>query len=71
MFRDRHSSIETDYASLLSTAVEIAGAMSYLHSLGVLHGDLTGGNILLCSAQNHRKFVAKVSLPTALTPKPD
>ena len=60
-FRDKHSLLDVDYSSLLSTATEVAGAMSYLHSLGVMHGDLTGGNILLCSSQNQRKFVAKVA----------
>jgi serine/threonine protein kinase len=41
--------------------VEIAGALAYLHSHGVLHGDLTGNNVLLnASMKDRRKFVAMV-----------
>ena len=35
--------------------------MCYLHSLDILHGDLTGGNILLISSNKDlRGFIAKV-----------
>jgi serine/threonine protein kinase len=34
----------------LATAREVAGAMEYLHSQNVLHGDLNGNNILLAGA---------------------
>ena len=49
-----------------ATAREIASAMSYLHSLDILHGDLSGGNILLASSDiDARNFTAKVtSTPT-------
>ncbi|KAK9790562.1 hypothetical protein WJX73_005557 [Symbiochloris irregularis] len=44
------------------TAREIAAAMTYLHSLDILHGDLTGGNILLVSSnKDARMFIAKVA----------
>ena len=36
--------------------------MAYLHSQDILHGDLCGGNILLCSSsKDARGFVAKVA----------
>lgn len=36
--------------------------MTYLHSLDILHGDLTGGNILLVSSnKDARMFIAKVA----------
>lgn len=36
--------------------------MTYLHSLDILHGDLTGGNILLVSSnKDKRGFIAKVA----------
>ena len=45
-----------------NTAREIASALMYLHSRDVLHGDLTGGNILLISSDtDERKFTAKVA----------
>lgn len=35
--------------------------MSYLHSRGILHGDLTGGNVLLASStKDARMFTAMV-----------
>jgi serine/threonine protein kinase len=34
---------------VLAVAAEIAAGMSYLHARGIVHGDLTGANILLTS----------------------
>lgn len=35
--------------------------MCYMHSLDILHADLTGSNILLCSSDaDERGFIAKV-----------
>ena len=52
---------------ILRTAREVAEALRWLHSVGIVHGDLTGGNVLLdgtdCSPteQDPRAFVAKVN----------
>merc|ERR1712137_1380847 len=41
--------------------LDLAGAMAYVHSRSVIHGDLTGRNVLLTgSADGSSKFVAKV-----------
>lgn len=47
--------------AVLQTLQEIAAAMQYLHSHGIVHGDLTGGNVLLtASDKDGRGFTAKV-----------
>lgn len=51
-----------DMEAVRNTAREIVAAMTYLHSLDILHGDLTGGNILLVSSnKDKRGFIAKVA----------
>ncbi|KAG2489421.1 hypothetical protein HYH03_012059 [Edaphochlamys debaryana] len=61
-FRKRHSLFEVDYKSLILTAREVAAAMTYLHSRNILHGDLTGSNVLLtASDRDERHFTAKVA----------
>ncbi|KAL0037106.1 hypothetical protein WJX79_000594 [Trebouxia sp. C0005] len=48
--------------AIRATAHEIAAALAYLHSQDLLHGDLTGGNILLASSDaDERGFCAKVA----------
>ncbi|KAL6775977.1 FAP402B [Auxenochlorella protothecoides x Auxenochlorella symbiontica] len=48
--------------AILSTAGEIAGALAYLHSCGIIHGDLSGNNVLLTAQPNDaRRWVAMVS----------
>ncbi|GAX81182.1 hypothetical protein CEUSTIGMA_g8615.t1 [Chlamydomonas eustigma] len=52
--------------AVLATAHEIATAMRYLHQSSVVHGDLSGWNIMLSSSgdtasQGGRNFVAKVA----------
>lgn len=43
------------------TALEIASAMNYLHSLRIIHGDLKCGNVLLKSnGSDPRGFICKV-----------
>mmetsp|Transcript_4521 Transcript_4521/g.13071 ORF Transcript_4521/g.13071 Transcript_4521/m.13071 type:complete len:751 (-) Transcript_4521:124-2376(-) len=49
-FRQKHSLFEVDFKRILTAAKEIAAAMAYLHSQNILHGDLTGGNILFVPA---------------------
>ena len=34
-------------AAVLSTALEVANGMMYLHARSIVHGDLTGANVLL------------------------
>ena len=34
---------------ILATAEEIASGMAFLHSQGIIHGDLTGGDCSACS----------------------
>ncbi|KAG2487849.1 hypothetical protein HYH03_013566 [Edaphochlamys debaryana] len=52
--------------AVLATAREVASALAYLHSASVVHGDLSGWNVMLCSsgaaaAEGGRGFVAKVA----------
>ncbi|GFR53121.1 hypothetical protein Agub_g15837 [Astrephomene gubernaculifera] len=61
-FRKRHSLFEVDFRALVATAREVAAAMTYLHDKNILHGDLTGNNVLLtASDRDERHFVAKVA----------
>ncbi|GBF95008.1 hypothetical protein Rsub_07509 [Raphidocelis subcapitata] len=51
----------TDLRLVATTALEIAGAMAHLHSHGVMHGDLCGGNVMLASRPSLGPgFAAKV-----------
>ncbi|KAK9807481.1 hypothetical protein WJX72_000374 [[Myrmecia] bisecta] len=67
IFRNQKSS--SSYAGgvnmlwIVLTAAEIAAAMAYLHSQDILHGDLSGGNVLLVgnSGADDRPFAAKVA----------
>lgn len=50
-----------DMSAILATAREIAAAMSYLHHKNMLHGDLTGNNVLLTAAPAEKRgYTAKV-----------
>lgn len=52
---------QPDLGSIVLTAKEIAAALAYLHQEDVLHGDLTGNNILLASShKDGRAFTVKV-----------
>ena len=50
---------------LLLTALELAKALAYLHGVDIMHGDLTGGNVMLHStpvtADDPRGFSVKAS----------
>ncbi|KAG1680208.1 hypothetical protein FOA52_000322 [Chlamydomonas sp. UWO 241] len=61
-FRQMHSLFELDFNRIIGTGREIAAAMAYLHSANILHGDLTGGNILLVpNDRENAKFSAKIA----------
>ncbi|KAK9814720.1 hypothetical protein WJX72_010481 [[Myrmecia] bisecta] len=63
-FRKRRSILDgpPDMAAILATAQEVAAAMIYLHQRDILHGDLSGGNVLLSSSSlDKRGFTAKVA----------
>ncbi len=57
--------------SILLCLIDIAAGMSYLHSIGLLHSDLKGGNVLLKSCAptkaDPRGFACKVSFPRYLS----
>lgn len=60
--RNRHSLFEVNYKALVLTAREVASAMVYLHGRNILHGDLTGNNVLLASSdKDERHWLAKVA----------
>lgn len=48
--------------AIVATALEIASALEYLHDEGMVHGDLSGHNVLLSQCDdNERGFIALVS----------
>ncbi|KXZ51728.1 hypothetical protein GPECTOR_11g175 [Gonium pectorale] len=52
--------------AVLATAVELASALSYLHSKDIVHGDMSAWNIMLCTSGSTasvggRGFVAKIA----------
>lgn len=45
-----------------TAATVVCSAMAYLHSLDILHGDLSSNNVLLaCNSDDQRGFTAKVA----------
>ncbi|GFR46705.1 hypothetical protein Agub_g8325 [Astrephomene gubernaculifera] len=58
---------ETHLPMMVATACEVASALHYLHDKGIVHGDLTAWNVMLCTASNPqndrsgRNFTAKVA----------
>ncbi|GAX83961.1 hypothetical protein CEUSTIGMA_g11385.t1 [Chlamydomonas eustigma] len=54
--------VKINIRALLLTLIEIASAMGYLHSMGVVHCDMKPANVLLKSSNNDpRGFSVKVS----------
>ena len=50
-----------DIVAVYATAKDIASAMAYVHSKGIIHGDLRGDSLGLASnGQDPRGFIAKV-----------
>jgi len=50
----------SDLRDVIDILREICEAGMYLHSRGVIHGDLTGNNVLLKSHHNKRGFICKL-----------
>ncbi|KAK9916935.1 hypothetical protein WJX75_008980 [Coccomyxa subellipsoidea] len=61
----REARFKNDFASIYLCLMDIASGMDYLHSLGVLHGDVKGANVLLKTtaptAYDPRGFVCKMA----------
>jgi serine/threonine protein kinase len=58
--RARHS--PPSLPAVLATALDVASGMEYLHEEGVVHGDLSGNNVLLTASKTDpRGFTAMVS----------
>ena len=50
-----------DLLKVLDTMREIASAIAYMHTKDIIHGNLTGSSIMLCSSRkDSRGFTAKV-----------
>eukprot|EP00891_Asterochloris_glomerata_P002044 jgi/Astpho2/2044/gw1.00038.266.1_t len=51
-----------DLLKVLDTMREIASAIAYMHTKDIIHGNLTGSSIMLCSSRkDSRGFTAKVA----------
>ncbi|CAL5225265.1 g8059 [Coccomyxa viridis] len=61
----REARFQRDYATIYLCLMDIASGMDYLHSLGVLHGDVKGANVLLKTtaptSYDRRGFVCKMA----------
>lgn len=64
-FRENMSlSGEPDMLAIITTAQEVVSALAYMHERDLIHGDVRGGNIMLCSSTaSPRGFTAQVRFP--------
>ncbi len=53
--------------AILSAATEVANGMQYLHARSIVHGDLTGANVLLqeCLVSHHHLAMVKCGIRQA------
>jgi len=53
--------------AILSAATEVANGMQYLHARSIVHGDLTGANVLLqeCSVSHHHLAMVECGIRQA------
>ena len=52
---------EPDMLAIISTAQEVIAALAYMHERDLIHGDVRGANIMLCSSTaDQRGFTAQV-----------
>lgn len=62
--RDGPQAGQPNMPHILKTTLEVASALAYLHSHGIVHGDLSGSNVFLVGMTQRqpgsRPFVAKV-----------
>eukprot|EP00929_Paragymnodinium_shiwhaense_P087167 TRINITY_DN47449_c0_g1_i1.p1 TRINITY_DN47449_c0_g1~~TRINITY_DN47449_c0_g1_i1.p1 ORF type:complete len:513 (-),score=95.03 TRINITY_DN47449_c0_g1_i1:121-1659(-) len=49
------------FAQVTEVALEITSAASYLHGRGVVHGDLSANNVLLCLKDCSKGYITKIS----------
>lgn len=61
--KKRSLSGEADMLAIITTAQEVVSALAYMHERDIIHGDVRGANIMLCSSTaNERGFTAQVRL---------
>ena len=54
---------EPDMLAIITTAQEVVSALAYMHERDIIHGDVRGANIMLCSSTaNPRGFTAQVGI---------
>eukprot|EP00747_Dinoflagellata_sp_TGD_P070055 gnl/TRDRNA2_/TRDRNA2_156415_c0_seq1.p1 gnl/TRDRNA2_/TRDRNA2_156415_c0~~gnl/TRDRNA2_/TRDRNA2_156415_c0_seq1.p1 ORF type:complete len:535 (-),score=73.84 gnl/TRDRNA2_/TRDRNA2_156415_c0_seq1:73-1632(-) len=54
-------SLKDGYQEVIECCTEIASAFAYLHDRGIIHGDLTAGNVLLAEKKCSKGYITKVS----------